>query len=152
MEEKIKKPIDPGTRERAKHNRLRPEFTGRGYEFRVRVSDQTAADRLLMNEDITATQFSVLDKFSEDLYRAGWINLRAQSYEPTTSQGSGENLSENEAVKKLTVAQAIKRLDNKVGPQIRGILLRVAMDELDPKGDQIRLLHVGIEILEDFYF
>ena len=143
--------LDPGPAQRASHNKLVPELTGRGYEFRVRVKDQTVIDQLLQDEIITADQYITLERFSGDLYKAGFIPLRAQNFEPSTRQGSGINLSEDAVLKKLVVGQAIKRLDSQVGVLARQVLMRVCLDEGPVAKNHLRIFLRAIEELDGFY-
>lgn len=145
--------IDTGTKELAGHHVLTPEISdvNSGYAFRVRVKDQTELDSMLMHEHISADQYFVLDMFANDLYKAGLVGIKAQSYEQRSRKTGDSDLATAEALKKLIVSQAIKHLDAKVGRPIRNMLVKLCLDEVEYREEWKRSLDLGINALENYY-
>jgi hypothetical protein len=149
-----RKAIDTGTAELSQHHKLVPELTDAhsGYAFRVRVRDQTLLDQMLMDEVIDADSYFLLDKFANDLYKAGLVGIKASDYEPKSRRTGDGDLATSEALKKLIVSQAISYLDKKVGKNIRFLTVKVCLDELDEfKPAWKRHIDLAIDALQGYY-
>lgn len=148
-----RKAIDTGTQELAQHHTLVPELTDSrsGYAFRVRVKDQTTLDDMLMQEAIDADSYFLLDKFANDLYRAGLVGIRASDYEPKSRRTGDGDLATAEALKKLIVAQAITYLDKRVGKSVRMLVVKICLDEVDWRNEWKPHIDRAIDALQGYY-
>lgn len=146
-----KEPVDFGTAERHKHNKAMPQLTGKGREFRLRIVDGTAIDRLLMKDRITLDQYATLDHFSEDLYRADLMGLHAADFEPRVTSGNNQDVAHDVAMRRVKVNEIILHMDENVGAGIRRLVVSVCLDEIDPHPTRDKDLERGVECLYGYY-
>jgi hypothetical protein len=146
-----KSPIDTGTKERASHGTLRPELTGKAYEFHVRVIDSSNIDRLLLRDLITPDEYDTLSRLHIDIVRASLHGYQASDFEPRVSGGQGQSVSEKTALARVKVNNIVRHLTEECDVYIANLVYNTALGDIEPRKSQIVKLKKGIESLYDFY-
>jgi hypothetical protein len=141
---------DQGTPEMNKRRQLKPELAGQGYTYRMRVTDQTASDRLLLSKLVTLDEHATLERLSEDMDRGQLLSLKVQDFEPRVSGGEGQSIAVRVAEARSKVNDIMKHLGLECGPWARALMVSIARDELSQPPDPI-LLKAGIKALAKFY-
>jgi hypothetical protein len=144
-------PIDIGTKERASKGQLRPELTGQGHEFHVRVIDSSTIDRLLISESIGPDEFDTLSRLHIDIVRASLHGYQASDYEPRVSGGQGQSVSEKVASARVKVNNILRHIASITDSSTASLVYNTALGDYEPTKPQLPRLRRGIEALFDFY-
>ncbi len=148
---KKKSTSDYGTPELSKRKKTRPDLTGKGYAFRVRVMDEDEIDRLLLVNLITMDMHNTLERFQNDLHRAGLMGLKASSPEPRITDGQAQEIGYYAAERRMRVNKAIKYLDTRVGIPMRRMLIAMCMDEFHADDRHSEAIELIVKTLDRFY-
>mgnify|MGYP001617913106 FL=1 len=142
---------DLGNETLSKHRLIRQEAADLAGTPRSRVVDESTADWLLLNGHLSIAQYDTISKLKSDLFNAGLAGLRASDYQPRVASGNNQNISTDQALKRLALNDAIKYLDKQVGRGCRKVELDMALDIWDINLDQLLELHRGVAGLSKFY-
>lgn len=112
----MKAPIDIGTPEGARHNKMvpvpKPGTNGVAY---VRTVDSIEIDRLLDNSTISLEQWGTCNQIYSLLYKAGMLGSLKSSLAISGYSGDPQAISEKKAESILMVSGLIAHLDRELG-------------------------------------
>lgn len=100
--------------------------------------DETEIDRLLLRDEITASEHSTLEKLLSKLSRANMGTIRSPVYEAPVSDDPSA-VGDRRANQMRTVVGLIKALDNKIGPPKRKALVNLVLTDVPWPGDKASL-------------
>jgi len=146
-----KKISDYGTPEiRNKHN-LRPELTGKGHAFRLRVTDVDEIDRLLLRKVIDLDQHETLQRLQKIIFDAGLHGVRAASLEPKITGGNASDVSDRGAEARVLLRHVVLHLEHKVDKAAAIMVVNLALDQLSARSVDGDKLIKCIEELDRFF-
>lgn len=141
---------DLGSPDIERHHSVRLEIADLSGAARARVQDSSILDGILLKGWISVADYDTLSKLQSDIIDAGLIGLRAQDYQPR-SPSANHNISHEQAIKRLSVNEAILWMDKKVGKPTRRLVVDTLMDIAKPSEAQAHMLTAGAICLRQFW-
>lgn len=146
-----KTPSDLGSERLGNHKNIKIEIADLSNTSRARVVDESTADWLLLRGHLSVPEYDLVTRLKSDIHLAGLSGIRASDYQPRVTSGNNQNISSEQAVKRLILNDIIKHLDRKIGAHPRRILIDMCLDIWDIHGPDMPPLKRAIEELERFY-
>ncbi len=146
-----KQKSDLGSEDLSRHRTVRVEAADLTGTPRARVVDECTADYILLKGWISIPEYDTLIKLRGDIHQAGLSGVRASDYQPRVASGNNQNISTEQAVKRMVVNDAILWMDRRVGTTIRKLVIDIGMDVWDVDPRQMPDLKKGIASLSSFY-
>lgn len=152
MTEKKNSPADYGTPEISKRFEVRPDLIGKGYSFRLKVTNGCAIDILLLKRFISLDTHNVLERFANDIHRAGLMGIKASSPEPRITDGSAQEIGYKAAERRAKVNKALQHVKETVGGNYHSFLVDLCMDSVSViNPDELEQITPCVAALNEFY-
>ena len=126
---------DYGTPELGKRFTIVPKLTRGLYGYNAKVVDEHEIDRMLLRDEITGAQHSILEAFVDRLHAVGFLALRSPEYDARIS-GDPSIIADNRAKRLRRIVRVFMALDRKVGHVKRRALVDLCLQERPWNGDK----------------
>lgn len=143
-----KEAIDFGTPERQSKATIVPCLYSRSYDYHARVMDGTEIDRMLMRGGITPNEHNTLERFSEELRRAGYLSIRSIDLSDPIQSSDPSHLADRKAGKLVRVVMLIRAIDQAVSRKERDALIDLCLMDREVK---IPSLFKAVRAIDNFF-
>lgn len=149
---KSKRVVDFGTAERQDHGTIVPALyrDGSSYDYHAKVMDATQIDRLLMDGKITPNQHNTLERFSEELRKAGFMSIRTIDLSDPIQSSDPAHIADRKAAKLVKIVLIFKELEKVLTHKERDLLVDMCLTDRSPEGF-LPLIGKAVKVIDDFF-
>lgn len=138
--------VDFGPSELAQRFTVVPKLTATS-GYHGKVVDDTEIDMLLLHDDITAAEHSMLVALLQKLHKATFVGLKSPDFNGV-AHSDPSRMADRKANAVMSVCHVMKRMDAAMGRAYRTALINLVLLDI-PWHDSIKSLRLCIAALQD---